>query len=1667
MANRIPDNNDLQLDQQRRRIPSAPAVSSEGATIEPIAGPDITAGPITAPQQSSITSSSAESLINTQQPIPFRPIHYSLPSIPDFLATQVPGDLEQAEQFNQQIQALNNTPDVYSVGQLRNRLQSTFNLNRHSSTLAPTDRGLPSEIDVSIEQANTRRALQTQNASVAPSADRGLVGVARSLNEGQPFTSASNQSVRDFFLNTLGVDVAPVATEREETEPTTMLDRVIAGAVNATSALIPGAAGVIGQLVAPGADDVGAGRRIFRDAGRIANNRIQRRIEEVGLGQFLSENTLGRITPGRTVENVARNIRRQYGTPSAAINSTIQNYTLGIGGFENGRLVLGAGDVATDREGFEPFESTDTTGVTSILSRVAGSTEQESISLPTDSSFIGELANTSPDLRNLLRDLEPVVNEAGEIGFNPFSGHFGEFGSAGSLSGLLWLANLPEGVVTGALYDIADLARHVTYDTRVGRLLGRVSPIFNEQLPVDNARRLDLLGAAVGRDYGFTQRYTEDRYLSFIGNPGLRFIPKPAQIAAGFIADAALGGFTDFALTDPVFDLITRGSRRATQNVAEELVETATTVARREVDDAVTRSVDDVLRRNQLPEQIIERIDRTVNRVVADSAPIDRARVAVPDVDTAIRRFNLDSDTSFSLTTSIRRAGDAQLEIPFVRPSLVGEVAETIAPLTRRIDDVFISGERVTRRLRTLDEQVDRIQSLISSQAARRNSTEIVAPADEVAEQLTLNYEQSLVNVLEEQTTLLRGASSQEIELYSQNLLRRADEITDNGFIIQENADEVLDTLAPRISVEQITPRATDSTTELLFAYRSDPYSLNDLDVFSVRRNDQTVSEVANLWGLPTPPVGDPSTPIGELRNLYRSTSLEQRYPRLLGRYGKPISTNIEAPIKRIDFSSQIDQPYTLSAIAQPRARTLPVVEDNVPPQIRRQEVSRERRRLVSLQNRAGRTMSEIQRNLYDNNVDKVFELEDRLRNISSEINELFANNPDIAIEEIVENLPTSVRPTGRESRALRDRYALAEHRFHYENGILKSMEADLADVDRLVKQQQDVVARLPQLERYSPANELATRRREGLSTRTATGEVAQPGPDFTIPELGDTRTTTITALQQNPELEDFTVEQLRRAVENSPDLELEPSNRMLVRRAEGGVDPDVARYAAFLDEDEVFNGLQPGSLEAVSRSILNQEDQVYPVSFSNDVELVLGNDAFNEITIDFSVGGRFVRTNRRPLSVKKGLSEMKSFLNDFMKMNPSYDYKVTGIAFTPREPSLSTVLERFRVEGMTDEVARDFTSSIGEVYSKYTTYYKYGFRLDDGSDAGRRLSIQDYAEALQRDVNQPMTFGFNPEEGLQGLRNQPSVGDYYHGTKATSLDVPAFSPTNELGMGLYLSTDINVARRHARAIPAEDLVDVGDLTNRFTNQGSIYSIAIPNRNQVTDFGSIDFEQFNVININLMSNDMINVAQEEFRRVIEDLIPEILPRWSSWSRRHRDMGEWWNYIRSQYIRLRGVDSIDEYTEFAQRIQTSLTDIGIDGLQDGNNLVVLNPSKISIRPPVVDETSTGSIAEGLLNRYAADLDLHNRVNNTTTEAILETDRLAIDQYIRNQLADSVAEQENIAIRATRSYNEMADRMERSVNVDRSRNVSIEIDEANRNAVNNYNRVNRTPNLPTEC
>jgi hypothetical protein len=495
--------------------------------------------------------------VNSWQGIPYTPINWGTPSEPAFFNQPATNDLQPGMEMLQQLQQIDAAREAQQAYILdSNAIMQGLRNGTNPSYGAFVPRVTPGDLEQYGAAANAfaNSVESTRNVvTTAPGVSTGLTGVTRSLGSRMPFSNAATQSFIDFFRNRAGVDLRGIETDLEPVRPPSLLDRAaaaIGGAVAPrVNTVIRVANEVLGtdipQTPLADAEEVAAMRRIFLDAGRIVGERSVARREAVGLPAFLAENTIGRLNPSRS-DSLARTILRNA-NPVSYFNPNVTTFVE--------RNFLQA-PTSTFQTSFPEFD--DDFNFAGIPLAIPGRPDTG------DPGFFGQLAQTSPEFRNLMRSMEPVINEAGEVGTNIFTGDFGDFGSAGSLSAMLWLANLLPSTVSGLIYDGADITRHITYDTRVGRFLSRFNPLYDEPLPEGALERIDTISGLLGRDPSFLQSFDRERnYLATINNPGLSRLPRGFQIGLGFGLDLVTGAFLDGAVDNVLSRLTTNTIRRA------------------------------------------------------------------------------------------------------------------------------------------------------------------------------------------------------------------------------------------------------------------------------------------------------------------------------------------------------------------------------------------------------------------------------------------------------------------------------------------------------------------------------------------------------------------------------------------------------------------------------------------------------------------------------------------------------------------------------------------------------------------------------------------------------------------------------------------------------------------------------------------------------------------------------------------------------------------------------------------------------------------------------------------------------------------------------------------------------------------------------------------------
>lgn len=1672
MANRIPDSEDLQITQNPR--PAPPATGVADVSVLPNQGTDgvpvnLPVAPNNPSTLGNLSPSEAQSLIASDQPAIRPHATISYPSIPDALGggiDAVDAALRERVAAEMRHQDGSLISDIYAVGELQRALRSTN--NRHIRQNVPQGNQLqvnpnppPNALGEYMQQ---QREQATRQTVIPPELNNGFTGVTRTLADGAPLSPASEAAIQDVTYNV------------------NAFDRVVGGGLQALESL---PSFIRPPFATLGLDSSPEGIRDSREnlSTLLTTGRVS---AERGLG------AIGEV-PQQFFE------RLQEVGPVGLFTDTYFNVTRPLAEAFLGPIT------PTNRDSFPQY-------VQDRIPTPLSPAEEGSEAIAADPGLFEEIVERNPAAQGTIERLGQTLEPTN---FAPRQGKYGDFGQ-GPVGALFYALSLPEGIVSAAAYSATDT---------IGRLSG-----LSQNTRTPGSRFVDVLFE--GADLSFTQDFTADKYLAFVGNPALGRLPRGSQVGLGFIADLVLGGAADSA-SDGIKKVVGRQLR--SPRLLSRFNRTPTAPPATQLDEAIQRSANEVVRRPSIPGEDISRLDVKVNNALRDAAVATDNPRLVPDLDEAFRRFGIEDSRPYTLQSAIADL-DEQLTIPFVNTKRLSgrAIRRGVQAVAGEAGEILVEPTQELTRLLSLDDRIVQIQQLVDT--STRRAAEVVAAPEEVFEQLTLqNHESALRNSIDEYRTTMSRLSMDDAEVAAIRLNRRAEslgviQVQDNGFIFQPLPDQSYDSILPTVPVSQVEPKNVSSTSEFLMRYRFAPDSVNDLDMMNVRRTDTTIEGLGRLWDVENGSFRQLDTEAEELGNIFRSRALEEQYPNLLSRYGKPVSDRIEAPMVRVNFSPQFDTDDIVTAIPAISPAPFPItVED----------VSQVRRRVVSLQRRAAKATAEITNSLLNNDLTRAVRLRTQLDNVTSALKHVYADNPEVAMQTITRSLPDSIRPLGPASDALTPVYVVSEQRFIHENEVLTKLRRDLAEVDRLIQEQRRVVAESPTLERVPVLDEIATRRSQGLTERTATAEVAQPGPGIRIPQLAELigeQPTSFERVRQFEEFSDLTDEQLRRAIRN---------DRRLNLSADGTIETVREPPIELASDTFIREGVNSDSLRRVTRALAETDNSSALINVSDGVSLRMNRSGFN-VDVSFNVDPDLDEYDLN-------LGEMRNFLNSFVDRNPNYDYSIRAVeSQIDNEPGSLILTALMLDEGpLPDELLRDLKDIAGDKFSKYREYYNMGFRLDSGADSARPLPMRDFAKeifvdstdssmsyrgvrqevveelpsaprtrspvdvppevaAIQRlaeetDNQVPLSSLFqtpeyaalSPEQqdaAIRSLNNfgfitvadadndlilslpdelrlvaddvpEPSravVPDapvveaetlYFHGTKSTTLDAPASSVSNEFGPGLYVSTDQNVARRFARATPALDLVDSTSISPRFTNQGRIFPIELA-------------EDFNAVDIRNLTEAQTNDLRRIFRETLQNRNEPIVSRFQSWSNRHSPH-EWWHYVRSQYMRESG-GSVSGYIDFSEEVRDQLRLLGYDGIRDGDTLAILNQNKAFQLLPIQDKHASGSIGEGWLNRYAADTEFHNRIKTGTTQAILEQDRLAVDTIARDSLATAVNQQQVIATRATRRYNDAIDQMDEAVLRDsRQRKRTLQTDTI-RDSITQTNRTNReVSSIPRIC
>lgn len=1126
--------------------------------------------------------------------------------------------------------------------------------------------------------------------------------------------------------------------------------------------------------------------------------------------------------------------------------------------------------------------------------------------------ILGSFANESILGRDVLQALDTTQGS----NFDATRGQFGDFGNAGILSGFLWAANVPEGVASGALYELTNFA---------------IDNFTSHEIPDSRVRLFD---AFRGRDLGFMSVADEARYISFVGDEGLfsRFgVHNPVvQNAVGFVADVAWGGFTDFGVSVALRNIGGRANRA---------------VARALPNDVVS----DLAIANKTPGHAILDIDRVVNNAVA-ARRLDPLPQAVPDNISNIiagtsRRLDIQADNV--------RLGVGVANIEDLRVS-ANSVIEALESTTLRAE------------LRDIDNAIRGAQDQITSnlETITRTRQGLAAPTEEgvLAETFSsqldiLRNSQVSNNQLNRTVEDLFSQRRSSINRLGELRVRVNTELQQavaNGDInLNRNVIETFNTRSPITNLIPVIPRTSIEPsipiTQVLQSYRLDPNGISPLMLVPVRRTNEQLTELAKFHGLI--PSNAATLSIPELLNL-RST-----YPTLLSRFGNAIDDNIAAPIKQIllNDAEPLRRVPQRTIIADVPATSTSGVPDTLPP-LRAATVR-------SLNNKYQRLLVALE-TASDTDAPRLIK---RIETIESRINNVIANSSPVDVQTLYNSsLSRATRPVTRDSDQLAIQLRTAESGSRESSQAARYIQTQLIDAEAVLEQQAKLLEDLPPLERTSLHNEVATR-----NNFTSDG----------VPLLSSSREPDLTPTRRfDPNADEaFEANQQRLRDEAIPtgttekgfvsDLPLETiatSERVSREVIRATLTPD-----------------NPGTVAAIIKSL-----------------------EFGEGTPGVYLWGEFTGevVNRKGRNL--------------------YNFRVLDGS---ERPSVVTRIEQ-QIHAFRNEEA--FTPNAAEAIV----------------DVGSRQVREEIPAAASRQI--VASVPTKPPASLSA--HIIDNGTFYHGTKSNIEDLSVVdftkgsSVSNELGPGLYLTTDPELASIFARSQPAVDRVPNPSLRPKAI--GDVHQVLARPGSDII----LDADQ-------LVSAD--SPIRSLFQTLVRDelarsLTPEQASRLTTTATRitrTRPYRDWFQSLRVNWNRLRP-DAQTELVRFNQQFTKTLGESGVYGASHRHanghfTLVVYNKSSnqsLSILDVDRFTTGTGAIEEQALNRYAADLFAHSEFNTPTTRANLAASALAVDQRAVD----------NLRTAAKQAYRQSLDDTENLIRIDNE--LADNVTQNNKRRIQDINR-----------
>ena len=1230
------------------------------------------------------------------------------------------------------------------------------------------------------------------------------------------------------------------------------------------------------------------------------------------------------------------------------------------------------------------------------------------------SPLLDELAETSAPFRQLAQDLGPTLDQQGNLQTNPLRGDFGEFGNAGAVSGAMYLANIVGGAFTGAIYGVAD-------DTR--RILTRVNPQW-----APPARSPNAVSPFLGVDVGFTQEYTPDRYLSTIGNPALRWMPRRAQIATGFALDIITGGAADKILGDPLFDALAAAARSGRAVAAGTDVGFAAASAG--VFD-IARRIDELGPVNLPDPRFAASLPTTYVRPTARGIESAATTAVMPTVNSV--------PAGAATAASIRRAATAGATVR--RAAARGGGINTTEELVERVANVLqrIDAANVSIRQAEFASELDVRDTLTAAQR---------------------NYEATLTQSIRQVNAAVPLLNTADFQSFASGMLdvmrRNGAAVAPDGAITLVRPDRMMDELVAPIQAALSAPLYREYA-DVLDIYRAAPLSLPPQAFDLSARTPEQVVDLAKTWAV---------LPNTDTVSNLRVSQLRLSNPEFGSKWGSLIDENISAPIRRV-----IEVPesgfYGTPEVSRIVASPSPVSVDTPPaPDDILQRMQSVQRKYAGEVLKLDTAKPSTQRRVYQ-----------RMVSLRQEGAQLIADYPDIAVRMLAEADLSAARYGVTDAGIVAARTQID---MTYQQSVVNDLYSQLNRVNARVQEQQRLLNELPPLERRFVESELATRQMSGevtpvrsVSTPSSiSNETKYPaareelfnnldllpgsGVEVTARELISQGELGTLPEQEALDIVRNMVEDGLLYGENTLDvfkniLSISKNNNVtLDTLITLPVDEVTIRETINLLPSTNVVVLPEGDIMLDSLTVPRREFLGYIELINEGIQLDYVNGKVDAVMPE--------QVARRGMLKDERLSELRyigegqygtTYYDEATGTIAKYQKGSSGDGVSAEEVEFQrraaaqgiapTVFESINI----DAVGRNFKQQFLDGYIRLDDVVSNPLqRVDPTIVSDIELKVYELLDRLHANglvhndlhganimvrlptATEPLDvklidFGLAGDMDAKRLRD--SLTDYsytadvefnrsvvYHGTHHTSV-IPGddvFSLSNEFGPAFYTNLTVTPAVNHAKALPSQDVVTTGSRTPRRESIGNVQAI-------ILEYNSGDL---NELPDALYYRDEIQRSMSAALKAAGE--DRLRKNFNAWIKTNNNPANWWHYLRERYTD----DRLSDLAKLQLDISDRLIDEGVRAFKGVNtgDYVIIDPSLIIHRsvPHAVD--STGTLAEGLAHRNAVDELLNDNLNNKTTQAIVAHNRLNMDTYIQNQLTAAVSQQEKETIQAIQQH-----------------------------------------------